>query len=179
MITAFLQCPWFKPGTSTRTIEKFKSNHEFRRRLLYNSYSGKRLVKCFGELLKDFFWEEASLEVGSVSSAKFPANHEHIRTVLDIRRPVLVIAFGTIASDALQEIWSGPLICLPHPAARVLRDQLYFEAAKLIRTGIDQRVKFKLSKSSGHIIEALDEYTGSNEAVAGENEAVAGESASG
>lgn len=145
MIVGFLQNAWFRPGTKQVIIDRFWSDHKFRRALIARSASGKRLTRTFDKLFAEIYWQDATREIGYKSSAKLPADDCHIQQVLNEQCPSLVLAFGELAGAALTRIWPGPLICLPHPAARGLKDELYREAIKLINMEVNQRVKLKIT----------------------------------
>jgi hypothetical protein len=51
--------------------------------------------------------------------------------VLAATRPEVVIACGRQAEQALQVLWEGPLLVVPHPAARILTNAAYARAKAL------------------------------------------------
>lgn len=58
-------------------------------------------------------------KIAGVSSGAFPADLDHIRGLLTEVRPDVVLAFGTVARDAMLRIgYAGELIIGPHPTAR-------------------------------------------------------------
>lgn len=129
-ILAFLQCQWFRNPYAVREIyrkyagdldRRAKLNSRF---LFRESLTGRRLSQAFGELCRDIIWEEVSTEIGGASSAVFTSDIEHMCSVLNHHRPNIVLAFGRIASDAMQSIECDgadapyKVIYGPHPASR-------------------------------------------------------------
>ena len=122
IIVAFLQNLWVK---DPQRIQKILDGHDdkFRRALLKRllfagGLTGKRLRSAFGNLCEQIIWDEASREIAGVSSGICQPDLAHIKNVLDTYKPNVVVVFGNIARDAVVPLWSGELICLPHPAAR-------------------------------------------------------------
>jgi hypothetical protein len=125
-IVAFLQNQWFKPR-SVPTIQRMYREHgatpEGRakvnaRLLFFKSVTGQRLKAAFSDMCDRIIWEESSCHVGCESSSKFPADPVHINAVLDHFKPDVVLAFGTVAKEALRDIARVAVIAAPHPAAR-------------------------------------------------------------
>lgn len=94
-------------------------------RALRDSRSGKRLRL----LVSNPAWcHNTTPVVGARPSSRPPADHEHIQRILEDYQPRVVIACGGQAEDALRELWDSTLLVVPHPAYRVLTDDLYREA---------------------------------------------------
>lgn len=132
-ILCILQNQWFKdPEGIKRIFERWpqKRNYLISTYLFMGCLTGKRLRSAFGEQLCDeIIWEEASPEIGGVSSAKFPADPKHIADAIIKHQPAMVVALGSIAASgvmaAMSEIakvrdgrFQFQLITGPHPAAR-------------------------------------------------------------
>lgn len=120
-ILGFLQNQWMRNPQRAREI--MKRTPEARPRLLkyalFQCHTGHRLREVFGEEMEHWDWDNASPEIGEFSSARFPADHVHIRTVLERYEPDIVLAFGRVAERALRQIDGNfELLCGPHPAAR-------------------------------------------------------------
>ena len=49
----------------------------------------------------------------------------YVQGVLQHELPGLVVACGKVAEAVLTRLWLGPLLVVPHPAWRVLRDEVY------------------------------------------------------
>jgi hypothetical protein len=92
----------------------------------FGNYTGRRVRQAFGDDLCDrIVWENASPEIGGRSDSVFPPDPQHIRAVLHKHNPDLVITFGKVAFDGLNEAMSLPgdgilfaYIHTVHPAAR-------------------------------------------------------------
>jgi len=84
-VVAFLQNQWFKNPAKIAEIYARHDTPEGRvklnaRFLFYRSLTGKRLLDAFGRYVCErIIWEEASREVGSISSHCPPADPAHIR----------------------------------------------------------------------------------------------------
>lgn len=123
VILAILQNQWFRdPERMRATLERFP---EGRRRMIhYALFAGCRtgaiLKSIFGELLcREIVWEEASPEIGGKASSCFPANHAHLKAVLEDVKPDIVLSFGRVATDAMRTLVPhDKLLVAPHPTAR-------------------------------------------------------------
>lgn len=123
-------------------------------RALRDSRSGKRLRL----LIQNPGWcHNTTPVVGSTPSSKPPADLKHVEFVLRDRKPEIVIACGKQAHEALRVVlrrleWTEiGLIVVPHPAARVLTDKLYHEAAEELarqREGERRKIEFKQRRGS-------------------------------
>ena len=104
-------------------------------RALARSRSGSRLRLITEPLGHDFSicYNVARL-CGPTPSSIVPPDTAHCRSVLAQETPDLVVACGRHATAALTRLWSGPLLSLPHPTWRPLRDALYETAACYIPT---------------------------------------------
>lgn len=130
-IVAFLQNQWFKNPAGVESAINHRPEEQraaFRQRfaqraLFMGCLTGKRLLACLGSpLCNQIYWENASQEMSDHASASPPADHAHIRAVLQEQRPDLILAFGNTAIVALMELvpelWPDNLLTAPHPAAR-------------------------------------------------------------
>lgn len=121
-VLAVLQNQWFREPDKVRAI--LQRTPQARRRIItYSLFAGCRtgqvLKAVFGDRCRDIVWEEASPEIGGKASSCFPADHAHLRAVMEDVKPDVVLAFGRIASSALvQLVPTGKLIVGPHPTAR-------------------------------------------------------------
>lgn len=139
-ILAFMQNMWVNdPERVKRLIAKYGDN--YRRRLIAYALfagctSGRNLKATFGwGLCQQIEWEEASPEITGIPNVKVPADPAHINAALAHHNPDVVICFGRIACDAVQDLWKGPIVLAPHPAARQPdnMDRLRAAAAQLRR----------------------------------------------
>lgn len=123
-VVAFLQNMWFKDPEGAKRVF---TDHPDRREYLISAFlfmgclTGRRLRAAFGEdTCERIVWEECSREIGGRSSSAFPADMNHIRAVIRKHSPDIVLAFGRIAVDAVNQLRPLPKCILtgPHPAAR-------------------------------------------------------------
>lgn len=130
-ILAILQNQWFKdPDHVRRLIEKCEPERRVRYRRKMIEYAlfagcktGKVLKKVLGpHLCEQIVWEEASPRIGGHASSSFPADLDHLRTVIAEVDPRIIIAFGSIAAVGLMSLQdltgTRTLIFAPHPTAR-------------------------------------------------------------
>jgi len=120
-VLAFLQNQWMNDPEKAR--EMIARTPMVRPRLikyaLFQSHSGRRLKQVFGDECLQWDWDNASPQIGGYPSSRFPADPAHIRALLEERDPDVVLAFGTVARDALRKAKGRfRLIAGPHPAAR-------------------------------------------------------------
>lgn len=125
-IVAFLQNLWIpEPGNKIiKNLIDTSYDEQYRRSVIRDvlfsgGFTGRRLKSAFGDdLCSQIIWEEASREIAGNASVFYPPDLDHIRKVLNDLQPTIVIAFGRSSAWALNSVWQGRLICLPHPAAR-------------------------------------------------------------
>jgi len=121
-IVAFLQNPWFKPGTPRRLIARYRDDPVFRRRVLGAARTGLLLRRMLGEaLFESICWENANPRHGTDRLAAFPAEVRHMRRVIHRHAPEVVVLFGRQAQDGFDRIRTpGSFVVLraPHPQAR-------------------------------------------------------------
>ena len=133
-VLAFLQNMWVKdPARVERDIARL--GEDYRRRVIEWSLfagclTGRRLKAAFPPwILAKIAWEESTRQIAGDSKTIFPPDPGHITAALAAYRPLVVITFGKIAGDAVQALWAGPLIRVPHPAARQLDTFARLQAA--------------------------------------------------
>ena len=115
-------------------------------RALERSRSGQRLRV----MIDDFnVCENTTPVVGGTPDSVIPPDVDHIKALLARHNPQVVVACGKQAEIALLGLWSGPLLAVPHPAHRLLTDQLYREARTLLANGFNERLA--LRQMRGHI----------------------------
>lgn len=128
----FLQNAWFLPETVDYLKNKSEKVFEYLwRYALAKSRSGKRLSLMVGDL-SEILIANASPEVGCCSSSRFPADLDHISKTLQKHKPTQVISCGEVASQAVRGLWTGDLLEVPHPASRVLTNELYLLAGSFV-----------------------------------------------
>ncbi len=125
-ILAIMQNQWFKDPDRIRIIldrglKRGLKRHDFIMRTLFmGCKSGRVLKSVFGETLcRNIIWEEASPNIGGHAASAFPADINHLQSVLEEINPDIVLAFGRIASDALVPLVPESMLIIgPHPTAR-------------------------------------------------------------
>lgn len=116
-------------------------------RALASSRSGQRL-KLITEDWEVF--HNAAPICGNKPSSVIEPDVRHIQTILESTKPDVVVACGKLPEAALRCAWKGPLLCLPHPAHRVLTNDLYIMAAQHLRVGIDRQ--YALRQERGRVV---------------------------
>lgn len=100
---------------------------------LARSRSGRRLAVLATACPDTFLWYDNTTPlVGDTPQSRLPPDPDHIRAVLAAQAPEAVVACGVQARAAALPLWAGPLLCVPHPAFRLLTDALYEEAGRLV-----------------------------------------------
>lgn len=105
-------------------------------RALARSRSGQRL-----KILSDQ-WElyhNVTPICGAKPSSKLDPDQLHVQSLLERCKPEVVVACGAVAELALRIYWKGPLLCVPHPASRVLTNELYQHAHRMLDAGFAER----------------------------------------
>lgn len=115
-------------------------------RALEKSRTGRRL-----EIMIDDFdlCEETTPEVAATPSGICKPNFDHINSILKRRKPEVVVACGKQAEECLVNLWSGPLLAVPHPAYRVVTNDLYRRARILLEQEGGFRDRLKLVPKCG------------------------------
>lgn len=120
-ILAFQQNPWARESVRANAQAK-RFGHRWTRRFIAvympKSHSGRRLKAAFGELFDLIVWDNVSPVIADHASGNPGPDVIHVLRMLQEEQPDIVLAFGRVASETLQRMWNGPLICGPHPAAR-------------------------------------------------------------
>lgn len=113
-------------------------------RALYRSRSGRRLRILFDAVDQEQAFRSCyntTPIVGDKPSSKLPPDKNHIIDILEplaAEHDLTVVACGRQAEDALRELWSGALLAVPHPAARLLTDALYYDASAWLKRQLEQ-----------------------------------------
>lgn len=104
---------------------------------LARSRSGQRLKI----IVKDDFdlCENTTPIVGAEPNSVIPPDKEYINEIINRRKPDAIVACGKQAEKVLSELWSGPLIITPHPAYRVLKNNVYEKVRELLIKGFDEK----------------------------------------
>lgn len=110
-----------------------------------HSRSGVRLRVMLDDLT---CCENTTPIVGATPNSVVPPDSTHILDLLD-RQPsdALVIACGKQAETALTALWRGPLLVVPHPAHRLLQDDLYRQARSMIAANFAGRAALRQGRN--------------------------------
>jgi len=102
-IVAFMQNPWFPPGTQREVIDRYKTDQEFHRRLLRETMSGYRLHQAFGDLFDRIHWDNVAPEAVDHPKKRSPVNVKHVDNVILTVKPNLILTFGEVAREAIAD----------------------------------------------------------------------------
>ena len=112
---------------------------------LARSRSGQRLRP----LIDDFdCCENTTPIVGKSPANVVPPSTAHIALILHVRKPSIVVACGRQAEKALLSLWKGPLLAIPHPACRVVTNDLFSRAREMLPS---IRTQIALRQRRGHV----------------------------
>lgn len=117
---------------------------------LHRSRSGQRL-KILGDL--DIYYDNTTPIVGEDPDSIVRPDPEHILGLLKTVGPEVVITFGAQAERAIADLWFGPHLILPHPAYRVVTNELFREAHSILLEGFEGKVK--LTQKKGKVLREL------------------------
>ena len=127
-VLAFLQNPWFKPGTNPEIIERYREDADFRRKILAMSATGRALRDAFGPLYQKIIWDNASYESGESREHMAKPDFLYMARRVALVRPDVILLFGGQAQLGWDRVCSMPdfsgLACrrvvlrAPHPMAR-------------------------------------------------------------
>ena len=120
-IVAFMQNPWFPPGTDKELIYQYKTQQEVHRKLLKETMSGYRLHQAFGELFDRIHWDNVAPEAVDHPKKRSPVEIAHVEKVIKTVKPNLILTFGEVAKEAIADsiaaIQIKTMAC-HHPNAR-------------------------------------------------------------
>ena len=121
-ITAFMQNPWFSPGTRPEIIDRYKTDQEFHRRLLAQTMSGGRLLNAFGpEMFNRIHWDNVAPNAAVEAAGETDLDMNHVESVIEKTAPNLIITFGKLAEEAMEKsilaVTIDYMVC-HHPNAR-------------------------------------------------------------
>ena len=114
---------------------------------LQRSRSGQRLRNIEKHCKKITIWYDNTTPiVGDCPDSVIPADLSHMRQVIEEQKPDVVVALGEQAKLCLKQLGSGPMLFLPHPAYRVVTNDLYQKAGRMISKGVTGVVELKQEK---------------------------------
>lgn len=120
-------------------------------RALERSRSGARLRVMLDDLS---VCQNTTRQVAATPAGKLPPDPVHIDAVLRIEHPDVVVCCGKQAELAVAPGWPGPLLVVPHPAHRLVTDDLYREARRLLAAGLTTRTALRQQRGA-FVAEAL------------------------
>ncbi len=140
-IVAFLQNPWFKPGTDERHIIAYRDDQDFHRRVLSMCMTGQRLVAAFGDLYDQIHWDNTNWRPAFMASGREDPDYQHMLGVMKRISPDLVLCFGNQARDAMRVVtrlsnWGKEFLQCHHPNARFKTQQDLSDFADRVRRKI-------------------------------------------
>lgn len=114
-IVAFLQNPWFRSNTDPRLIEKYRVDPEFHRRVLLMSATGHALYAAFGpKLYHEIIWDNANPRHGHTRRAALPADVDHMKIILTLHRPDIILCFGRQAQMGMNKLMNRRVVPFSH-----------------------------------------------------------------
>lgn len=118
-ILAFLQNMYCDNPELVKRIVTEDNWNRLVKKFLFQSFTGKRIIKAFGEELANrIIYDESTDEIADNPYSACKPNIVHIRWALHKHKPDIVITFGGIAYKSVSSVYKGELIRLPHPASR-------------------------------------------------------------
>lgn len=121
-IVAFMQNPWFPPGTQRAHVDRYRTDQEFHQRLLSRTMSGGRLLQAFGpDTFSKIWWDNVAPEAAEEAAGQTEIDYDHVERVIHTQKPDLIISFGALAERALDNSIGAieiPYMCCHHPNAR-------------------------------------------------------------
>lgn len=121
-------------------------------RALEKSRTGQRLKL----MINDFdLCENTTPLIGIEPSSQIPADDDHIIRLIVERNPTRIIACGKQAEEALIRLWPLNLLCLPHPAYRVVTNDLFIRASNMINAPFIGRYALRQNRSGVELAELL------------------------
>jgi hypothetical protein len=105
---------------------------------LHRSHSGKRLATLTESAGPEIEWwfDNTTPITGARSTSVVEPDIRHVKDVLAEQKPDYVVAAGKQAASVLRQLEVVPLMVVPHPAYRLLTDDLYWEAGQILRAGL-------------------------------------------
>jgi len=97
-IVAFMMNPWFRTGTPSDWIIRYRDDQEFHREILGRSMSGKALQLAFEELYDEIWWDNINWRCNP------EPDFGHIDRVIETVEPKLILCFGKPVFDAVTKI---------------------------------------------------------------------------
>ncbi len=115
---------------------------------LEQSRSGKRLQVMKNHLKSyDIHFDNTTPHVGDHPDSILPADHNHIRSVIEEVNPSIIVTCGSQAFQAIIDLnQDKPVLAIPHPSYRVVTNDLFIAAAHAINKGVTGVIKLRQLK---------------------------------
>lgn len=126
-------------------------DHDWWLDALRNCRTGGRLCRVVGEDWVGIEFDNTTPKVGVGSNSKLPPDDAHVLALLDRVRPNVVLACGDQAEKTAQRLWGGNLLCIPHPAMRVLTNALLDKARETLYGPVPFAGRVALRQGKGFI----------------------------
>lgn len=99
-----------------RETGKYKDRDEWMERM-WCSHTGRRLKEMLPDI--EVYVENANPKLGRESNSIFPPDISHLKNVIKVTKPKVILACGKVAQEGLDEL-GVDYIPAPHPAWRQL-----------------------------------------------------------
>lgn len=141
-VVAFLQNPWFAPETDAGTIERYRTDVNFRRHVLSETMTGKRLLRAFGkEWFFGIWWDNANPTHGAHHRERWTPDPAHMMNVVSTHYPRLVLLFGRSAETGAQiakiDRVTRTLACAHPNAMGVTQEEFDLFAMRVMNTRVE------------------------------------------
>lgn len=114
---------------------------------LKKSRSGQRLRILENLLTHRIHFNNTTPAVGDNPDSILPPDLDHMRDVISRIRPSMIISCGSQAFASVMSLsLDKPVLAIPHPAFRVVTNQLFVTAAKTINDGFTGVVRLRQLK---------------------------------
>jgi len=130
MIVIFLQNPWSPVYARRGTWPR-----ESWLRALHASRSGQRLRVLTDGISEEIHYDNTTPKVGPEPGSRMPPDRKHVLQVILERDPRVIVACGVQAEKAVSSLWGGPILIIPHPAFRLVTNELLKRANEILQEG--------------------------------------------
>jgi hypothetical protein len=118
---------------------------------LHRSRSGLRLKNLTNACPNvEVYFDNTTPEVGGSPDSILPADLNHIQKVVNREMPDYIVTLGKQAKTVIKSIYADkyPLLLLPHPAYRLVSNDLFFKAGHLLSEGFSGIIELVQIKGS-------------------------------
>lgn len=119
---------------------------------LRRSRTGRRLVRALGRRWNRIYFCNTTPRVSTHPSIRLPPDLQYVERELRRVEVDVVLACGKQAEVVARKLWSGPLLCIPHPASRVLTNALLDKTYDLLY-GWPPVERLALRQQRGQVVE--------------------------